>query len=121
MVKIIVGQGRIAPIARVKFHRGVIRSHHPSHVPIVVHGHASIEITAPTMGYIVKILMAIEGRPAGAPHQAEHVASRHIAFAVEKGNQLGEHLAASEPWILCPSWIDIGESYGVLDQERSER
>jgi len=65
--------------------------------------------------------VAVQRRPAGAPHHGEHVARGDVALAVEEGHRAGDQLTAGEPRILAPVRIEVGHAEHPINQPRSHR
>ena len=80
----------------------------------------AIKISAAQVSHVEQILVPKHGRKARAPHEAEHVAFRHITLAVKQTQKPRQHLSQTDSRFAIPVRVEVLDAGEVLHEERSE-
>src|SRR5436309_2803114 len=117
IVHIVVRERFVFGIPRRVLHRSAVREHHLHHVPVVMHGDSAVQVSAAPVGDVVQVLVPVQGGETRAPHEAEHVTLRHVAFPVHGGDPPGQQLPHREPWLAAPIRVHVFQSEDILEHE----
>ena len=118
--EVVVGQRGVLRVAHLVLDRPAARPQHLVDVAVVVHARRAVEVAAAPVRDVGEVLVAVERRPSGAPHEAQHVTARDVALAMEERHGLREELAAGQRRVVGPARVEVGEPEHVLDHGRGE-